>query len=114
MQEELLALERRFWEDGGHGGFYRERFADDGLTVFGFGTLDKEHTIDAIPSASPWENIELGEATVTQISDDVAAVTYAASASRAHDDRYDAVVSSVYVRRDGTWQLILHQQSPPM
>ena len=47
------------------------------------------------------------------LSADVAALQYRASARREGDDSpYHALVTSVYVRRDGAWRLALHQQTP--
>jgi hypothetical protein len=39
-------------------------------------------------------------------------VTYRASATRAGEPPYRALMSSVYVRVDGRWRLALHQQTP--
>lgn len=45
--------------------------------------------------------------------DDTIALVYHAIARRSPDDEpYDVNVGSVYVRRDGRWQLFLHQHSP--
>jgi hypothetical protein len=42
---------------------------------------------------------------------DAAALTYRARASRGDAD-HEAMVSSVYTRRDGPWQLTVHHQTP--
>jgi hypothetical protein len=109
--EELLALERRFWEAGGDPDFYRERFADDGRCVFGSGTMDKDATVASMTTAAPWTSFELEDATLIGLGSDAAALTYRARASR-DDAPYEAMVSSVYTRRDGAWQLTVHHQTP--
>ena len=41
----------------------------------------------------------------------LAILTYRARAVRGDTERYQALVSSVYVRRDGAWKLAFHQQT---
>ncbi len=111
--DELLALERRFWEAGGDPGFYRERFAEDGRCVFAFGILDKDATVASMEVAGGWSSVEFSELSCLDLAPDVAALAYLADAVSDDGGTYHAAVSSVYVRRDGHWQLVLHQQSEP-
>lgn len=111
MEEELVALERRFWEAGGDPDFYREWFAPEGRCVFGFGMLDKDATVDAMASAAPWTDVTFEDLLAVPLAEGAAAITYAARATRG-DEIYEAMVSSVYARRDGTWKLAVHQQTP--
>jgi hypothetical protein len=46
-----------------------------------------------------------------QPTDDVALLTYHASAE-AKGEPYEARVSSGYVRRNGGWKMMFHQQTP--
>jgi hypothetical protein len=39
-------------------------------------------------------------------------ITYDATSQREGEDEYCARMSTVYLRRDGQWRLLLHQQSP--
>jgi hypothetical protein len=112
VHDELLALERRFWEAAGDPDFYRRRFAEDGRCVFGFGVMDKAATVAAMESAPPWTTYEINGVTLVELGPQVAALTYSAAATRRGDEPYEAVVSSVYVHRDGEWQLALHHQIP--
>jgi hypothetical protein len=112
MERQLLELERQFWEASGDADFYRRRFADDGCCVFGFGTLDKDATIAAMESATPWTSFELEGVTFIELAPRSGALTYTASARRGGDDLYRAAVSSVYARRAGQWRLVLHHQTP--
>lgn len=112
MKQQLLELERRFWRAAGNADFYRSRFADDGRCVFGFGTMDKQATINSMASAEPWTTFDLQDISLVTLTPEAAALTYSASATRQGQDPYEATVSSVYVHRDDEWQLILHQQTP--
>ncbi len=115
MIDELEALEREGWAaltgpDGA--AFYAEVMADDGLMVFPGMVLDKTATITAIAGAPPWQSFELDDVRQIMAASDSGIVTYRAKARRAGEDEYVALMSSVYVRREGRWRLLLHQQSP--
>lgn len=110
--DEVLAREREFWHAAGDAGFYREHFAEDGRCVFPMAILDKAQTVASMEGATPWEDVEMREVDLLDVAPDAVAVTYAATARRAAGEPYEANVTSVYVRRDGAWQLLLHQQTP--
>lgn len=111
----LEALERRGWEalsstDGA--AFYADLMADDGVMVFPGMVLDKAETVRAIADAPPWQAFELADLRVIQATPDSGIVTYDATAQRANEGEYRALMSTVYARREGRWRLVLHQQSP--
>jgi uncharacterized protein (TIGR02246 family) len=112
---ELEALERRGWEalsssDGA--AFYREVMADDGLMVFPGAVLDKDASLRAIESSAPWATFTLADVRVVAPTADTGIVAYQAIALRSGEREYRAAMTSHYARRDGTWRLLLHQQSP--
>jgi uncharacterized protein (TIGR02246 family) len=112
--DELEALERRGWEalSGPDGAaFYEEAMADDGLMVFPGMVMDKATALATIREVPPWATFELSDLQVAG-DEDAALVTYRAKAQRLGQHEYEAVMSSVYVRRHGRWLLLLHQQSP--
>ena len=110
-RDDLIQMEEGFWGAAGDAQFYRDHFAEDGRCVFGFGVLDKAETITSIASAPPWTSVAFDDVELTTIAADVASLSYAARADR-DGDRYDAIVSSVYVNREGSWKMVLHQQTP--
>jgi len=79
--------------------------------VFPGMVLDKERTIGAISDAPPWSEFNLTDLGVIEAGPDSAVVTYCATASRT-GNRYRALTSTAYARRDGGWRLLLHQQTP--
>jgi uncharacterized protein (TIGR02246 family) len=114
MAREIEELERRGWEalSGPDGAaFYDDAMADDGLMVFPGMVMDKATAIATIREVQPWSRFELSKMRTTA-DENAALVTYSAKAQRARQPEYEAVMSSVYVRRDGRWLLLLHQQSP--
>lgn len=111
--DELLELEKCFWDAAGNAGFYAEHFAQDGLIALAMGVMGQAEVMEAMESADPWTEHSLDSPRLVEISPDVAALVYRASARRAGDrSDYEVVVSSVYVRRSDRWKLILHQQTP--
>ena len=114
-EHELVALEREGWEAlaAGRGAeYYREHLSDDALMAFSFGVMSREAAIEAMRSAPPWSTFEIREAQVVQLTPDSGVVVYRATARRAGQDPYHAVISSAFVRRDGAWKLAFHQQTP--
>src|SRR5918992_1629754 len=104
----LEALERRGWDAlSGPGGaaFYEDAMADDGLMVFPRLVLDKAAALAAIRAEKPWTRYELQDVRVIEIGPNLGAVVYHAVASRSGRGAYRAVMSSVYARRAGDWQL---------
>jgi uncharacterized protein (TIGR02246 family) len=112
---EVEALERRGWDalSGTDGAaFYRDVMAEDGLMVFPGAVLDKAESLRAIAGATPWSAYELDDVRVIQATPDSAILAYHAKAQRPGGRPYEAVMTTVYARRDGRWQVILHQQTP--
>jgi uncharacterized protein (TIGR02246 family) len=114
VAREIEDLERRGWEalSGREGeAFYTDAMAEEGLMIFPGTVMDRRDALRAIAEAPPWSTFELSELRVASTAD-TAVVTYEASAQRVGEPPYHATMSSVYVRRDGKWRLVLHQQSP--
>jgi len=110
--DELLDLEHGFWRAADDPAFYEEHVADDALFVLPVGTYDRATTIGSIQQSEPWAAHELSEVRYVDLSGDSGALVYRARASRAGQGEYRALITSVYVRRDGRWLLLLHQQTP--
>jgi hypothetical protein len=103
--EEVDALELRGWEalagpDGA--AFYDDLMADDGVMVFPGVILDKAATLRAIAGAAPWQSFELTDLHVIEGTQDSGIVVYRATAQRAGEEPYRALMSSAYARRDGS------------
>ncbi len=86
--------------------------ADDGLMVFPGMMVDRDTAVGGIREAEPWQPWAMDEIRVLALDDDASVITQLAAAQRASEPLYKANMSSAYARRDGRWQLVLHQQSP--
>jgi hypothetical protein len=114
IEDELLALEDQGWQalssDQG-ADFYDELMSEDVVMLLPFGALDRAACLEAIRSAPPWLTYSISDARVLRLSADWGVVIYRATASREGQPEYRALMSSSYVRRDGAWELVLHQQT---
>jgi uncharacterized protein (TIGR02246 family) len=116
VTDELEELEREGWRalSGPDGpAFYQEVMADDGVMVFPGLVLDKAATLEIMAGVAPWVTFNLQDVRVVRVSPDCGMIVYRAEAQRAEEATYRAEMTSVYTRRDGSWRLVLHQQSPP-
>ncbi len=68
-------------------------------------------TISASPDA--WARYQIIDPRFVHIiADSCVSLSYKADARRADGTSYKAGVSSVYVNRNATWKMALHQQTP--
>jgi len=115
-EQELIELERRGWEalatgPGRATDFYRDLLTEDAVMLFPGGLrLHGRAAILATMDAPPWESHALTDVAVTRPAEDVGVVSYVVGAVRAAKP-YAALVSSHYVRRDGSWRLYFHQHT---
>ena len=117
QHRELIDLERAAWEaltDSGEAAvaFYDKVLARDVLMLFPGGMVidDRAQVVDSMKGAD-WDSFELSDERVLDLGDDSAVVAYRAHATRGDTD-YDALLNSTYVLEDGSWRLVLHQQTP--
>jgi len=111
LQDDLLATERKLWSGGKTA--YRHTLDGDCLVAFtevaGVASRD---SIAEQADGNRWHDLDVEVEGFLQPTDDVALLTYRASAVRGDAEPYEALVSSGYVRRGGDWKLMFHQQTP--
>ena len=112
LQDELLSIERELWR--GTADTYRRHLDEECLVVFTemAGVSTREQIAGSVEESERWRDLELDPQGILQPTPDVALVTYRASATRGDEERYHALVSSGYVRRDREWKMAFHQQTP--
>ena len=104
-------LERGFWTGGAE--YYRRHLAGETLMVFPGMVLDRETTIQVIEAAPRWTSVSFDRQQLLALSAEAVAIHYRATARREGQAApYEALVTSVYVRRQGEWTLAVHQQTP--
>lgn len=115
--DEILELEHRGWKslcDSTGADFYGAVMTDDAVMVLAHGyVLDRATVIASLNEAPPWQGYQISEARLIDLDEDHAILVYTGRAWRGDDEpEFQALMSSVYARRDGQWRLKLYQQTP--
>ena len=115
LRDELEALERQGWDalcDGSASDFYGRVMTSDGQMVLANGmTMNRDDVVRALRDAPPWDGYEIADLRLVTTGEEGAALVYNGTAKSAGNDVV-CVISSVYVRVNGTWRLALYAQTP--
>ncbi|WP_434740121.1 nuclear transport factor 2 family protein [Micromonospora sp. SH-82] len=115
LTKELFALEEEGWRaiSAADGDFYRRLVTPDTLVVEHDGVSTGDDLVAEIDgNTSPFEGFTLDQERVVPLGPDSAVITYRANAQVAGRGTFRLYMSSVWVRRDGGWKLMFHQQTP--
>jgi hypothetical protein len=111
LQSDLLAMEKKLWSGGKAA--YERTLDDDCLIAFTeMAGVSSRDSIAEQADANRWQGLDIEVEGFLQPTEDVALLTYHASAVRGKGEPYEARVSSGYVRRGGDWKMMFHQQTP--
>lgn len=112
LEADLMSIEEALWTGGPDA--YRDALDDRCLVAFTAmaGVSSREDVAESVSAGPRWRDLVVEPVGVLRPTDDVAVLTYRARAKRGDDERYRALVSSAYVRRQGAWKLMFHQQTP--
>ncbi len=112
LQSQLEQLELGFWRATQDASYYEANMDNNGPAVFSDMFLTKDEAIDSTSGSriSQWIDVGFEEVRLLELPPHVAALVYRGLARR-DGAPYSANVTTVYARRDGRWQMILHQQS---
>lgn len=113
MAEDIWQLEQGFWK--GAADFYERHLAPEVCMVFPdpAGIMRREDIVDSIRSGARWRNVTFTEQQRLEPTADTKVLVYAVTADRGGPSTaYSALCSSTYIKRNGDWQLVTHQQTP--
>ena len=112
LEQDLLNIEKGFWTEGGD--YYRDHVGDECLVAFEemAGVRSNEETADMNPGAGNWTDAKMSRKGLLELSDESAILTYAVDAKRKDGTPHHALCSTGYVKRDGEWKMMFHQQTP--
>jgi hypothetical protein len=112
MKDELLAIERELWSGGPDS--YQRHVDEECLVAFTemAGVSSRDAVAASVASGPRWRELTMDVQGLLAPTSDVAILTYRASAVRGRDERYTALASSAYVKRQDGWKLVFHQQTP--
>ena len=111
LQADLAQIEKGFWTGGE--AYYREHVDADCLLAFGqMAGVHGRDEIAKMTGQNRWKAVHIKEKGFVTPTPDTAILTYEAHGIRANGEKYDALVSTSYVKRDGAWKMSFHQQTP--
>lgn len=114
--DELLEAEHAGWQslcESSGGTFYGRILTDDAVFVLVNGmAMSREQVVDSLDGAPAWETYTIEDEQFIHLSDDAAALTYRATATRSDlPAPFTALMSSAYRRIEGKPRLALYQQT---
>jgi hypothetical protein len=116
LEHELLAIERALWTNDA--AIYESSLLEDAVLVFAeTGVIRRAPALAAIRQENAegrrWAEVQFDDILTLQLAQDAALLTYRATARWANaSSRIAVLASSVYVRREGSWKVAFHQQTP--
>ncbi len=112
IEDSLWVLEQKLWVEDAD--FCARLLTDDCVLLMPppAGVLTKDAAIEWIKVTPRWAGVRFGGRRVVRLSDRILLLAYSATAHRRKElGTHRALVSSVYVNRDGNWNLAFHQQT---
>jgi hypothetical protein len=112
IQEELLKTEKGFWSGGTD--YYRENLDDVCVTVFTemAGAFKKDEIAAMVTDTDRWHDLKLEVKGCLEPAPGFAILAYTVNVRRKNNTPYAAAVMSGYVKRNGGWKMVSHQQTP--
>lgn len=112
--DEVLAIERGFWDNADSPEFFGRTIADGGITVIEpMGAIPKQMAVQAAGQGEKWIDVEMTDVVVNEVGTDCVALAYHAQAKRASDGSpYRGSIASAYVRNGEGWQMALTCHQP--
>lgn len=110
MADELWHEEREFWLAGAAEAL---RKLDEGclMALAPAGILTRRKVVETLSQGPRWQEVSMSERASIE-TDDLCVLAYRATARRAGADTYRALCTTTWVRRDGDWRIVQHQQTP--
>ncbi|MBD9529035.1 nuclear transport factor 2 family protein [Paracoccus sp. PAR01] len=110
MADELWREERDFWLAGSA---EAARKLDDGcLMVFApAGILTRRKVVENLGASPRWQEVTISDRASIE-TDELCVLAYRATARRAGAETYRALCTTTWIRRDGDWRIVQHQQTP--
>lgn len=113
-EQQVVAIEERFWRESNNPEFFNKVFADDGVTVIEpMGIIEKRQAVEMSKESPGWEDVEIEGVRTIEITPDCVGLIYHGRAKKKDSgEPYQASMVSVYAKRDGDWQLVLSSHQP--
>lgn len=114
IDEQIMKLEKGFWDRANEPEFYEEAMTDDAIAVIEpMGFVDKKSAAKmAETSGHAWKEVKMEDLHTIRLAEDCAALAYHCEAKDSEGKPYRVAISSVYVKRGGAWKLALTNHQP--
>lgn len=111
--DEIIALEKRFWTEADNPAIFEDEVVDEAIIVIEpMGFIRKQQAAQ-MPAEKPWIDVQMTDLQVQQVTDDCVTLAYHGQARHEGEEKpYQGSIASVYIRRDGRWQLALSAHQP--
>jgi hypothetical protein len=106
----LLSIEKGFWFEGAE--YYNRHIASEAVFVFPGMRLGKEDGVAAADQGPRWDNLDLTDEKLIEITEDITILTYYAKGQREGQAPYTGNITTVYRLEDGEPKMIFHQHTP--
>lgn len=102
--------ERDFWLAGAA---EAARRLDDGclMALAPLGILTRRKIVEHLSACARWQEVGFAERASIE-TDEICVLAYRVTARRAGADTYRALCTTSWIRRDGDWRILQHQQTP--
>lgn len=75
------------------------------------GILTRRKVVETLSAGPRWQEVSMSDRASIE-TDDLCVLAYRATARRAGAETYRALCTTTWVRRDGDWRIVQHQQTP--
>lgn len=110
-KEQLLTIERGFWHQGAD--YYNQHISDNALFIFPGMRLGKADGVNAADAAPRWNQLDLTDEKLMEITKEVAVLTYHAEGRREEQEKpYTGNITTIYRLENSDPKMIFHQHTP--
>jgi hypothetical protein len=106
-KEQIIGVERGFWESANDPSFFAQNMDDRAISIIEpIGFVPKKDAVEMAGQAQGWADIQMHDIKVAELNPECAIIAYHGEAKSAKDGKpYRASINSVYVRNGDKWVL---------